>query len=338
MCGPSAGTKAINAQIQGFSKQLQAQAGTIFGDASSVFNNITNAMQGIVNGGPSQQGMSAAELSSRNAAAVNAGAAEARNLKAAAASSVGAIGGGNTVTSSGTTQAAVLNAQAKAASDTANMENEIQSENYGIGRENFFKAAGTEENAMSGFSQANQAGSVADEGNKTAFQSQQEMDQQSNWAMNDVMKLGSAAVQGLTSAYCSAEGSMYLMGDGSYRPVERLHLGEMLLGQDDKLQTILRILRLHAAVLRVVTSDGNATRCSITHGFATPDGNFISARNAFGHSVVTENGIAQIVSVEQDGWATIYSVITDGVYPYQADGIWMLGMNEAEYQTMKAGA
>jgi hypothetical protein len=52
---------------------------------------------------------------------------------------------------------------------------------------------------MSGFSAANQAAGVADEGNKTAFQSQQEIDNQSNWAMNDVMKLGSAAASGLSS-------------------------------------------------------------------------------------------------------------------------------------------
>lgn len=199
MCGPSAGTKAINAQIQSFSKQLTAQAGTIFGDASQVFNNIVGAMQGIVSGGPSQQGFSAAELSARNAAAVNAGAAEARNLKAAAASSVGAIGGGNVPTSSGTTQAMVLDAQAKAASDTAGALNEIQSEDYARGNENFFKAAADEGQAPSVFSTANQAAGVADESNKTAFQSQQEMDNESNWAMNDVMKLGSAAIQGFAS-------------------------------------------------------------------------------------------------------------------------------------------
>lgn len=196
MCGPSSGLKAINKQIQDFSKQAMAQNSTIFGDDSQVFNSIMGAMDKIVKGGPSQQGFSAAELSARNAAAVQAGATEARNLKAAAASAAGAIGGGNVVTPSGTTAAAVLNAENIAASDTATAENAIQQENYATGRDNFFKSATIEEQAPSVFSTANQSGDVVNSANKTAFQSQQEVDQASNWAMNDITKLGTAAVGG----------------------------------------------------------------------------------------------------------------------------------------------
>jgi hypothetical protein len=194
MCGPSSGLKAINTQIQSFSNQVTSQASQIFQGASSVFNNIVGSLQGIVNGGPSQQGFSAGQLSAENAAAENAGATEARNLKGAAASSVGAIGGGNVATTSGATQDAVLSAEQKAASDTATAENQIQQADYAQGNENFWKAEQGEQGATQVFNPATTAAEAATGQQKTAFSSQQEMDNQSNWAMNDIMKLGTSAV------------------------------------------------------------------------------------------------------------------------------------------------
>jgi len=198
MCGPSSALKAINTQIQSFTNQVTAEASTVFSGASSVFNTIVGALTNIVQGGPGQQGFSAGELSARNAAAVNAGAAENRNLKAAALSSAAAIGGGNVATPSGATEAIALGAEEKAASDTAGALNEIQSENYATGRDNFFKAERGLQEAPGVFATANQSNEVAGAQQKTAFSSQQEMDNQSNWAMNDIMKLGSAAISGFT--------------------------------------------------------------------------------------------------------------------------------------------
>ena len=116
-CGPSAAMKSINQNIQAFAGQVQTEAGAVFGAASSVFNNIMNATKGIISGGPSQYGYSAGEQSALTAQAVNAGATEARNLKGAAASEVGAIGGGNTVTPAGIQQATVMSAEQKAAAE-----------------------------------------------------------------------------------------------------------------------------------------------------------------------------------------------------------------------------
>lgn len=194
MCGPSSALKAINTQIKTFTNQVTSEAGQIFGDASTVFNNIVGSLQGIVNGGPSQEGYSAAELSAKNAAAVNAGATEARNLKAAAGSAVGAIGGGNTVTSSGGTQATMFAANQKAAEDTANAENAIVQGNFETGRDNFFKAVQGEEAAPGVFSSSNQANEVASGSQKTEMESQQSIDNANNWWANDIMQLGTAAV------------------------------------------------------------------------------------------------------------------------------------------------
>src|SRR6266403_5397418 len=114
MCGPSAAMKSINNNIQQFATQAKTEAGAVFDASSSVFNNIMDAVTGIVKGGPSQYGYSAAEDSAKRAEAVNAGATEARNLRGAAASSAAAVGGGNVVAPAGATQVATLSASQKA--------------------------------------------------------------------------------------------------------------------------------------------------------------------------------------------------------------------------------
>lgn len=209
MCGPSSAMKQLNASVQDFSRQVKSEAGDIFKDASSVFHNIMDSVEGIVKGGPSQYGYSAEEQSAKTAAAVNAGAAEARNLKGAAASSVAAIGGGNTVAPAGTTQEIVLSADQKAAADTATAENQIVQEGYEVGRDNFFKGLAAEEKAPEVFNASTEANRGVTEAQQNAVQSQQNIDTQSNWAMNDIMKLGTSAV----SAW--AGGGFKLPGSGN---------------------------------------------------------------------------------------------------------------------------
>jgi hypothetical protein len=181
MCGPSSAMKQLNQSIQAFSSKVTDEAGTIFGEANSVFNDIKNVMSGIVKGGPSQAGMGAAELSARNAAAVNAGGAEARNLRGAAASAVGAIGGGNVVTPAGATQDIVMSANQRAAADTAAAENQIQQENYERGNKNWQFATQAELQAPKVLETADAANKTAMEGQKQSMTSQQTMDTASNW-------------------------------------------------------------------------------------------------------------------------------------------------------------
>lgn len=196
MCGPSSALKAVNTQIQNLSTTVQSEGSQIFGAANQVFNKITGALNSIISGGPGQNGWSASENAARTAQTVQAGATEARNLKGAAASSVAAIGGGNTVAPAGSTQAIVQNADIQAASDTAAGLNQNQIANAEAGRDEFNKAVSAEEQATQVFNPATSANSTSVAADQSAFQSQQEMDNQSNWAMNDVMKLGTAAVGG----------------------------------------------------------------------------------------------------------------------------------------------
>lgn len=199
MCGPSKAMKDINNSIQDFAGKVKSEASDVFDASSSVFKNIMDSVKGIVSGGPSQYGYSAGEQSAKTAMAVQAGAAEARNLKGAAASAVGAIGGGNVVAPAGSTQQAVMAADQKAASDTAMAENEITQEGFAKGERTYNAALGAMEKAPEVFNPSTAANQGVTSAQHEAETSQQNIDTQSNWAMNDIMKLGEAGISGFTS-------------------------------------------------------------------------------------------------------------------------------------------
>lgn len=334
MCGPSSALKAVNSQIQNLSTTVQSEGSQIFGAANQVFNKITGALDGIIKGGPGQNGWSASENAARTAQTVQAGATEARNLKGAAASSVAAIGGGNTVAPAGSTQQIVENANVQAASDTAAGLNQNQIANAEAGRAEFNTAVQQEEGATQVFNPATSANQTSVEADKSAFQSQQEMDNQSNWAMNDIMKLGVAGVQGFTTglgaSVCPAEGSEYLMADGTGKLVETLRVGDEIAGIDDEPQTIEEIQSAITPIIRVETEDGFVSRSSRVHAFALPHGGFVVAIHALGKKIRTKIGTSRVISVTLDGVARVFNVITDGSHTYRADGIWALGVGEAE--------
>lgn len=208
MCGPSSALKSINANIQSFATQVQTEAKDIYGDASSVFNTIMDSVTGILKGGPSQYGFSAGEQAAKTAAAVQAGGAEARNLKGAAAATAGAIGGGNVVTPAGTIQAETLSAEQKAAADTAASLNAVTQEGYQRGNENFWKGESVASKATDVFNPAIAANADVTKAQHEAETSQQNIDTQSNWAMNDVMKLAPTAIGMVTGGFGN-------MGEGS---------------------------------------------------------------------------------------------------------------------------
>ncbi len=197
-CGPSSALKTINSSIQSFATDVKSEASTVFDASSSVFNKIMGGITGILAGGPSQYGFSAEEQSAKTAEAVNAGGAEARNLKGAAASAGAAIGGGNVATPSGLTSSAVMSAEQKAAADTAAAENQITQQGYETGRENFFQAENIAEKAPDVFNASTEANKNVTGAQEAAMQSQQSIDSSSNWWKTDLMKLGMAGASALT--------------------------------------------------------------------------------------------------------------------------------------------
>jgi hypothetical protein len=141
-------------------------------------------------------------------------------------------------------------------------------------------------------------------------------------------QVGSAAM----TAFCPAKGSLYLMYDGSEKLVEDLVVGDMLAGIDGDPEVIEEIQSAISPVLRIQTEDGFTTRNSRVHAFALPIGGFVVAINSLNKTVLTAKGRGKVVAVEWDGEDTVYNVITDGSHTYRADGVWALGVGEAERQ------
>ena len=169
---------------------MSSEAGTVFGNANSIFNNIMSATQGIVAGGPSQQGITGEALTALNTTAEQGGAAMTRNLKGAAIA-----GGGNVATPAGGNLATDFNAEQTGAAQTAQQKNAIQTASGEIGRQNFWNAEQTEQQAPSVFNEANNFNASTGNQLSAAQKSQQNMDTQTNWWKDPVMKVGAYVSQ-----------------------------------------------------------------------------------------------------------------------------------------------
>jgi hypothetical protein len=61
-----------------------------------------------------------------------------------------------------------------------------------------------------------------------------------------------------------------------------------------------------------------------------PKGGFTVAARSLGKTILTADGPSQVISVEPAGKAFVFNIITDGSHSYRADGIWALGVGDAE--------
>ena len=129
---------------------------------------------------------------------------------------------------------------------------------------------------------------------------------------------------------CPAKGSLYLMANNMYRAVETLREGDQLSGIDGEDQVIEEIQVSQSPVLRITLDDGTVVRNSRVHAFALPFGGFTVAAHSMGKIVRTAKGRAKVISIEPDGIDLVYNVMTDGSHTYLADGVWALGVGEAE--------
>jgi hypothetical protein len=186
-CGPSDAMKNLNKSIQSFSTSMVDEAKTIFGDASAMFNTISQSVGKIIAGGPSQQGWGAAESSAVTSQIINAAAVSGRNLKSAIGSAISSIGGGNAVMPSGSM--ANIEAQALAGVEAQKSQQLGQATiaNYEQGNKNYWQAIGAGEQAPSMLGVANEANKNAMSGLTTAQTSQASIDKANNWWQPMVM-------------------------------------------------------------------------------------------------------------------------------------------------------
>jgi hypothetical protein len=132
------------------------------------------------------------------------------------------------------------------------------------------------------------------------------------------------------AAFCPAVGTLYLMADGTEKRVEDLLIGDKIMGIDDEPQTIEEIESGVFPVVQTITENGFVTLTSLTHAFALPRGGFVVAARSLGKRLVTEKGDSHVERLELAGEALVFNIITDGSHTYRADGVWSLGVGEAE--------
>jgi hypothetical protein len=148
-------------------------------------------------------------------------------------------------------------------------------------------------------------------------------------------EIGSAGIEAagnIAASICPAEGSLYLLPDGCEIEVETLKVGDEIAGIDDEPQIIEEIQTAVMPILEVRTVNGFVARNSKTHAYALPKGGFVVAVHAFGKTILTADGPSRVISVKSDGEDLVFNIITNGSHTYCADGIWSLGVGEAERQ------
>jgi hypothetical protein len=167
-CGPSKAEKDQAAASASFSKTLQSNYATRFGQQSDVLSAINRAMSPILAAGPSQRGFSAEERAALNTAAINNAGAASRNAQQAAANFGAGQGGGGTGIISGVQRQIEGSIASSAANQLAGAENQITQADYAQGNQNYWKAQGGMEQLSQGYS-PNAAMSGSIEQGKEAF-------------------------------------------------------------------------------------------------------------------------------------------------------------------------
>ena len=152
------------------------------------------------------------------------------------------------------------------------------------------------------------------------------MDELGQGLISGAGQMGSAAI----TTFCPARGTLYLMADGSEQPVETLTVGSVIEGIDGDPQVVEEIQSARSLVLKTEISGGLVVRTSPVHAWALPKGGFTVATRANGKVILTKDGAATVLRVTPDGMDTVYNVITDGSHTYLANGVWSLGVGEAE--------
>jgi hypothetical protein len=327
MCGASSSQKSISQEQQTNYNTLMDQAGQVFNSSSKVFNDLQSSFSPIVAAGPGQSGFTPAELANlRSSAITNTGVAT-RNAQQAAGERAAAQGGGTTVLPSGAILGQNANIAEAGAAQTASQLSGIDLANAQLGQQNWMNAAGVLAGAPNVFNAATAMGNAAVGGGGSAMQGATAVNDANQQGIQDLVQVASSGAGVAESILCPAEGSLYLMADGSEKPVETLVAGELLASDDGSRQTIEEIHTTFAPVIRVRTENGFVTRNSFTHCFVTPNG-FVIAANSLGEYVNTARGYSKITSVEPNGTAKVFSIVTNGNHTYRADGVWAYGVGD----------
>jgi hypothetical protein len=324
--GPSQSEKTLQTEQAAETQQYMQQQSTLYSESQALQTTLKPQLESEIN---NPTGFNAQELAELNASNVNTTGAQYAsvqkqlNLQNSSANMAGLTSG----VAAGETAALKGEAAGTVASNAAN----VQLASANLAEQNKQTATsellGLESGQMSG---AIQTGSVENTSENNAFNQADTEEQQSSQMLNTIVGGVIGAGSTAMSAFCPAKGSLYLMGDGTEKPVEELAVGDKIAGIDGEKQTIEEIQTACCPTLRIETADGFVAHVSRVHAFALPKGGFVVAMFSWDKTIVTAKGTARVVSVKWDGNQEVFNVITDGSHTYRADGIWALGVGEAE--------
>jgi hypothetical protein len=332
MCGSTAQQNQIEGGQQSVFNTMNTEAQSVFGQNSALYNNLVSGMEHIFNAGPSQEGFSAPEKAALDTEATSGVTANYERAATAVGEQNAGAGGGNLDIPSGQTAAERGEIASEAAGQESGEEQQITEADYAQGEQNYNASVSGLLNAGEVFNpsesllgEATGAGTAAA---NTANQIAQANEAPFQAVVGALGEVGGMAAGG----FCPAEGSMYLMADGSCKPVELLKVGDRIMGIDGEAQTIEEILEGLFPLIEVRLANSYRTVNSLTHAFALPKGGFTVASRSLGKQVLTSDGPSEVLSITPFGHARVFNVITGGSHTYRADGVWALGVGEAERQ------
>jgi hypothetical protein len=327
MCGASSTQEHLQAAQTQMYDEMSSQYKIIFGESQDILKSLTASFAPILAAGINQKVFSDAELNNLNAQAVTGTGTNYKNAAAALSKQQGAEGGGTSYIPTGAKMQQQQQLAASAAENESGIESNILAADYQQGRENYMEAASVLGGVAGQYNPSGFANATTGAGSAASTTANEVTQANQSW-----MQLATGAMGAAATAFCPARGSMYLMADGTERPVETLEIGDQLAGIDSEPQIIEEIQSAVTPVLKVITENGWIARNSRVHAFALPSGGFTVAMYSLGKAVVTRSGPSKVIAVKWDGNDEVFNVITNGSHTYRADGIWALGVGEAERQ------
>lgn len=216
-CGASNEQKDIEQQQQSSYSKMTAQAGQVFGNSSSVFNDLMSTFTPTVLAGPSQAGFSPAELSALKSQAITQTGQAYKNAKYAAGEAQAAQGGGNFGDVTGGSKAAAdLNLAESEAEQTSSELNQIDQKNYEVGRQNYDTAVKGLSGSTDVFNPVAGLDNAATSGGKAAADTADQIStQNSSWVQAVTGALGSVAGTVLTGGMSNLGKGVGFFGSGT---------------------------------------------------------------------------------------------------------------------------
>lgn len=200
-CGATQAQTNLLTSQTGFYNTLQNQLQTVFGNSSTVFNDLINSYAPIVAAGPNQQGFSPGELSNLNSQAITETGQAYNNAKQAVGERIAAQGGGNAYLPSGAAIGPQLSLAESAANQTSSELSQIQQANYQTGRANWLSAAQGLAGAPGVFSPAAGFAGAANQAGEAAGNTANQIAQENNSWVNALIGAGAGIAGGALAGF-----------------------------------------------------------------------------------------------------------------------------------------